>query len=652
MSIEPIELWLDTRALRRGFVYPVDQDTNPNALLVQDSGIVPVSTQIAIVNPETCHLCHVGEYGEIWVQSEACAKAFYMSKQQFDLERFNGRIAGGDPKSTYVRTGDLGFLHNVTKPIVDGGAPVEMQVLFNLGNIGETFEVNGLNHFPMDIEKNVEKCHRNISPGGSAVFQAGGLVVVVVEVFRKAYLASIVPVIVDTILNEHQLVVDMIAFVSDGDFPRSRLGEKQRGKILASWVTRKLRTIAQFGIRDPESAGNQITEVPEPRTRPKNVSMRSKSINTRFDMVRSSMVSESPAHMVPPQEANPGFGVGGIMSHDRGSDAAATLIDGAQDAYNNGAQDPAIAALNDQNPYPIPEDPSVMSLQPDYDHLDVDADEYNDDNKFYDPNADPYYHYAFDDITAEEPTLGSHVPAANRLPHLSVTNPSELATYPEEPTPTANSASDRIPAHTKTSYFAGIAPDAAATTASSSTTGPTLTGNSPYRDARDSYMEYYDGAQPTVADNAPTQISSLKLNDSQVSGRDLTSPAPSLPAQAKPAQLPITSPGRGRATLPSQQKTRHSSYGSISGPTGLRVINQDPPSPPDTGAEIRNAAGEKEPLRNDGLLYVSRPSWQEGQDETHRHMDESSRSERRPSDAGSGSGSVRRRYDGSGYHGW
>ncbi len=61
-------------------------------------------------------------------------------------------------------------------------------------------------------------------------------------------------------------MVDIVAFVSRGDFPRSRLGEKQRGKILASWVTRKLRTIAQFGIRDPDGADSQITEVAEPRS--------------------------------------------------------------------------------------------------------------------------------------------------------------------------------------------------------------------------------------------------------------------------------------------------------------------------------------------------------------------------------------------------
>ena len=148
MCIEPIELWLDTKALRRGLIVPVDPDSDPKALLVQDSGMVPVSTQIAIVNPESRAHCHDGEYGEIWVDSEACVKSFYGSKDAFDAERFDGRTVDGDPGVPYVRTGDLGFLHNVSRPIGPGGALVDMQVLFVLGSIGETFEINGLSHFP------------------------------------------------------------------------------------------------------------------------------------------------------------------------------------------------------------------------------------------------------------------------------------------------------------------------------------------------------------------------------------------------------------------------------------------------------------------------------------------------------------------------
>lgn len=166
MCIEPIELWLDPKALRRGLVIPVDPDSDPKALLVQDSGMVPVSTQIAIVNPENRTHCYDGEYGEIWVDSEACVKSFYGSKDSFDAERFDGRTVDGDPNVPYVRTGDLGFLHNVSRPIGPGGALVDMQVLFVLGSIGETFEINGLSHFPMDIESSVEQSHRNIVPGG------------------------------------------------------------------------------------------------------------------------------------------------------------------------------------------------------------------------------------------------------------------------------------------------------------------------------------------------------------------------------------------------------------------------------------------------------------------------------------------------------
>lgn len=86
---------------------------------------------------------------------------------------------------------------------------------------------------------------------------------VLVEVSRKSYLASMVPVIVNAILSEHQIIADIVAFVNKGDFPRSRLGEKQRGKILAGWVTRKMRTMAQFAIRDLDASVLEPGEGPE-----------------------------------------------------------------------------------------------------------------------------------------------------------------------------------------------------------------------------------------------------------------------------------------------------------------------------------------------------------------------------------------------------
>jgi hypothetical protein len=160
-----------------------------------------------------------------------------------------------------MRTGDLEFLHNVTRPIGPGGAPVNTQVLLVFGSIGDTFDLNGLNQFSMDIESSVKRYHRNIIPQGCAVFQAGGpvvVVVVVVEIFRRNFLAYMVPVVVNAVLNEHQLVTDVVDFVQKGDFHHSRLGEKQRGKIYAGWVTRKMCTIAQYSIQDPNSLDVQM----------------------------------------------------------------------------------------------------------------------------------------------------------------------------------------------------------------------------------------------------------------------------------------------------------------------------------------------------------------------------------------------------------
>lgn len=259
MSLEPIDLWLDPIALRRGYVSIVNPESCPNALHLNDSGMVPVGTQVAIVNPETCKLCKVGEYGEIWIYSEENVSSFYKSRDQFNEERFHGVLQDSESSTSgvqYVRTGDLGFLHTMARPVAGSSQAIELQTLFVLGTIGETFEVLGLNHFPIDVENSIENSHASIVRGGTAVFQAGGLVISVIECTRrnKDHLAAIVPVIVNAVLEQHQFVIDVVSFVSIGNFPYSRLGEKQRGKLLASWVTRKLPLTGKFGVSNGEQS--------------------------------------------------------------------------------------------------------------------------------------------------------------------------------------------------------------------------------------------------------------------------------------------------------------------------------------------------------------------------------------------------------------
>lgn len=155
---------------------------------------------MAVVNPETRELCLSGEIGEIWVLSEANVQAYptaisplaveassssASSIMELQTSRFNasivcggdsgddtfdaandstGGFAGDGTMRGYVRTGEVGFLWSHASEKFNNGQATSL--LFVLGSIGETFEVNGLLHFPMDVEATIEKAHPNVASGG------------------------------------------------------------------------------------------------------------------------------------------------------------------------------------------------------------------------------------------------------------------------------------------------------------------------------------------------------------------------------------------------------------------------------------------------------------------------------------------------------
>lgn len=277
MTVAPVDLYLDAIALRQGYVSVVNQVEVPNALHIQDSGIVPVCTQIAIVNPETRKVCREGEFGEIWVSSEANVTMFTNGPSgpvdKFSESQFLGQIVDGDPNVTYLRTGDLGFLHNISiaknkkgmQYLPEKSEISSFQPLFVLGKIADTFEIMGLHHFPIDIENTIESCHPDIFNNGSCVFKCGEYTIVVCEAKRTKYFAALVPLIVNTVLSKHHLVIDIVAFIRRGEFPISRLGTKQRARIIDAWVQGVIPIVAQYGVNNGETSmiklATQIDEV-------------------------------------------------------------------------------------------------------------------------------------------------------------------------------------------------------------------------------------------------------------------------------------------------------------------------------------------------------------------------------------------------------
>lgn len=262
MTVAPVDLHLDPIALRQGYISIVNQAEHPNALRVQDSGMVPVCTEIAIVNPETCKVCREGEFGEIWVCSEANLTSFTNGPKgpvdNFTQKQFLGKIVDGDLTVTYLRTGDLGFLHNIsiTKNSQAAG-PQEVnsfQPLFVLGKISDTFEVLGLHHFPLDIESTIEACHSDIYRNGSCIFKCSDYTIVVCEAKTTKSLSAIVPLIVNTVFSKHHLLIDIVAFIKKGEFPISRLGTKQRARIVDAWVQGIIPLSVLYGVNYGENS--------------------------------------------------------------------------------------------------------------------------------------------------------------------------------------------------------------------------------------------------------------------------------------------------------------------------------------------------------------------------------------------------------------
>lgn len=265
MTVAPVDLFLDPIALRQGYISVVNQAEVPNALHIQDSGMVPVCTEIAIVNPETNKVCREGEIGEIWVCSEANLTSFTNGPKgpvdKFSKRQFLGKIEDGNPDMTYLRTGDLGFLHNISisrsKPTgksAEERDTTTFQPLFVLGKIADTFEVMGLHHFPIDIENTIESCHVDIYKNGSCIFKCADYTIVVCESKRSRDFASLVPLIVNTVLSKHHLIVDIVAFIKKGEFPISRLGTKQRARIIDAWVHGVIPITALYGVNYGENS--------------------------------------------------------------------------------------------------------------------------------------------------------------------------------------------------------------------------------------------------------------------------------------------------------------------------------------------------------------------------------------------------------------
>jgi acyl-CoA synthetase (AMP-forming)/AMP-acid ligase II len=97
---------------------------------------------VRIVDPETATPLPEDAVGEIWLRSPSVASGYHGRPVQ-TAEQFRAETADGE--GPYLRTGDLGLLH-------DGE-------LFVTGRLKDLLIANGRNLYPQDIEEFVQDVH-------------------------------------------------------------------------------------------------------------------------------------------------------------------------------------------------------------------------------------------------------------------------------------------------------------------------------------------------------------------------------------------------------------------------------------------------------------------------------------------------------------
>ncbi|XP_035437501.1 disco-interacting protein 2 isoform X16 [Spodoptera frugiperda] len=255
-SPEPSTVYVDLRALRNDRVSLVERGS-PHSLCLMESGKLLPGVKVITANPETKGQCGDSHLGEIWVQSPHNASGYFTiyGDESDYADHFSAQLVTGNTGEVYARTGYLGFLRRTevssTSHVSDDTSMITRDsdteslasacgslnisaethdthdAVFVVGALDETIMLRGMRYHPIDIENSVMRCHKKIAE--CAVFTWTNLLVVVVELDgNDSEALNLVPLVTNTVLEEHHLIVGVVVVVDPGVVPINSRGEKQR----------------------------------------------------------------------------------------------------------------------------------------------------------------------------------------------------------------------------------------------------------------------------------------------------------------------------------------------------------------------------------------------------------------------------------------
>ncbi|ADB18479.1 AMP-dependent synthetase and ligase [Pirellula staleyi DSM 6068] len=237
---------LDDRIVRSGVA------GEPGVRTLVGCGRVLSDERVVIADPETFQELPPSRIGEIWVKSGSVA-AGYWNKPEETNYTFGAYVAGSG-EGPFLRTGDLGFLHNGE--------------LFVTGRLKDLIIVRGVNRYPQDIELTVERSHPTIQTGEVAAFAVDLhgrerlIIVAEVERTRRSDWSDVIAAIRKDVTAEHELPPDGVVLVRFGSIPKTSSGKIQRHACKADFLSDSLTIMGQWLAWEPEAPTATITPTP------------------------------------------------------------------------------------------------------------------------------------------------------------------------------------------------------------------------------------------------------------------------------------------------------------------------------------------------------------------------------------------------------
>ena len=214
----PVIKTIQADTLESNQVVEASVENNENTRSLVGCGQTLSEQQIVITNPKTLTRCLPNEIGEIWVSGPSVSQG-YWNRTEETRQTFHA-YQSDTGKGPFLRTGDLGFLHNGE--------------LFVTGRAKDLIIIHGRNLYPQDIELTAEHSHSALRLGSVAAFSVEvddeeHLVVVQELEFRqKPNLEKVAAAIRQAVTEEHEVQVYAVVLIKPGTIPKTSSGKIQR----------------------------------------------------------------------------------------------------------------------------------------------------------------------------------------------------------------------------------------------------------------------------------------------------------------------------------------------------------------------------------------------------------------------------------------